>query len=83
MATKRLTPETESIPARRVRTVLAAQFCDVSPRTLEKWRVTGFGPPYIKQGAAVRYDLRALERWLASRERSSTSDPGPPPRQAA
>lgn len=82
MATKRLMPATASIPAQRVRTDLAAEVLGLKGRTLEKWRVLGFGPPYLKLGRIVVYDLRELERWAASRARSSTSDTGPPRRAA-
>jgi hypothetical protein len=37
----------------------AAERCNLSPRTLEKRRVTGGGPLYIRLGSAVRYRLEA------------------------
>ncbi len=36
-----------------------------------RWR--GDGPPFIKIGAAVRYDLDTLQGWFASRSATSTS----------
>ncbi|MCY4479319.1 MAG: helix-turn-helix domain-containing protein [Rhodospirillales bacterium] len=42
----------------------AAQRLGLSPRTLERYRVTGEGPEYLKIGRAVRYTVSALERWL-------------------
>lgn len=33
--------------------------------TLELWRARGSGPPYLKLGRAVRYDLAEVERWLS------------------
>jgi hypothetical protein len=41
---------------------------------LNKLRTSGGGPPYVKVGAAVRYEVQALEAWIATRVRSSTSD---------
>ncbi len=55
----------------------AARFLGVSPRTLEKKRLTGDGPPFLKIGRRVLYDIRDLEDYLASCRRRSTSDPGP------
>ena len=56
----------------------AAQQLGLSPRTLEKWRLTGEGPPYLKLSPhAVRYRMSDIEAWLGQRQRTSTSDPGP------
>ncbi len=54
----------------------AAARCGLSPRTLEKLRITGGGAPYVKLGRAVRYELADLDAWIASSRRASTSDPG-------
>ena len=53
-----------------------AQRLGLSPRTLERYRVTGEGPEYLKMGHAVRYTVSALERWLKGCKRRSTSDDG-------
>lgn len=45
----------------------------LSPRTLEKWRLTGDGPTYYKLGRKVAYREQDLEAWVESRRRSSTS----------
>lgn len=55
----------------------AAELFGVTIRTLERMRTDGDGPPYVKFGHAVRYDPTEVERWLAGRRRTSTSDPGP------
>jgi hypothetical protein len=46
---------------------------NVAVRTLERWRVEGLGPAWLKVGRAVRYREGDVEQWLASRERGSTS----------
>lgn len=47
-------------------------------RTLERHRLIGDGPPFVKIGASVRYPVSELEKWLATRMRNSTSEPAPP-----
>ena len=37
-------------------------------------RVRGDGPPFIKLGSRVLYDLDAVEAWLNERARHSTSE---------
>ena len=49
---------------------------DISPRTMQKWRVTGDGPPFMKIGNAVRYSLDDLAAYLERQRRTSTSDSG-------
>ena len=51
----------------------AADFLCQSVRTLQKWRVTGFGPSFYKPGRSVRYRRRDLRDWAGSRRRKSTS----------
>jgi predicted DNA-binding transcriptional regulator AlpA len=52
----------------------AAERCNLSPRTFEKLRMTGGGPPFIRLGGAVRYQLEDLDAWIASNRRRTTSD---------
>jgi len=54
----------------------ASKLLCLSVRTLQKWRLCGRGPRFLKLGHAVRYDLAELKRFLADAERASTSDPG-------
>lgn len=36
-----------------------------APETLERWRRTRCGPPYLRiQGGRVLYDRKAVEGWL-------------------
>jgi excisionase family DNA binding protein len=53
----------------------AAEFLRVSERTLERWRLEGSGPPYIKAGRRILYRVSDVESWLQARRRSSTSEP--------
>jgi predicted DNA-binding transcriptional regulator AlpA len=62
--------------SRRMRTRDAAAYTGLSVSTLEKLRVLGGGPPFLKLGRAVVYDEADLSMWLASRRRTSTSDGG-------
>ena len=55
---------------------VAAEILDVSPSYLNKLRMTGSGPPYVKIGAAVKYLLPELLPWALARSRRSTSDSG-------
>jgi len=49
-------------------TTLSAQLNGkVSESTLEKWRCTGDGPPFIKAGRKVFYRQSAVDAWLAAR----------------
>ena len=57
-------------------TVEAAQYCGLSPRTLEKRRAKQAGPRFVKLGRLVKYRLRDLEEWIARSVRISTSDRG-------
>ena len=45
-----------------------------SVRTLQKWRVTGFGPEFFKIGRSVRYRRREVLEWIESRRRAHTSE---------
>ena len=54
----------------------AGAFLELSPRTLEAYRLRGGGPPYFKAGR-IRYAEADLLAWLESCRRTSTSDPGP------
>ena len=54
----------------------AAARLKLSPRTLEKMRVTGTGPAFFKVGRLVAYTETTLGEWIADRRRKSTSDTG-------
>ena len=54
----------------------AAEYLGLSPRTLDRYRVKGSGPVYLKFGGRVRYLAADLEAWAENRRRTSTSDDG-------
>ena len=53
-----------------------AAFLGLSPRTLDRYRVSGGGPKFHKFGNRVRYARADVEAWAAERRYSSTSDVG-------
>ncbi|MES2662143.1 MAG: helix-turn-helix domain-containing protein [Pseudomonadota bacterium] len=53
-----------------------AKMTDTSPRHWQNLRMRGEGPPFIKLGKAVRYDLAELEKYFAQQSRTSTSQAG-------
>ena len=57
-------------------TLEAARHLGLSTRTLERYRVSGEGPVFIKFGGRVRYLREDLDDWAKSRRRRSTSDDG-------
>ena len=52
----------------------AASYLRLSARTLERLRVTGTGPKFVRIGKSIRYQPSALEAYIAARVRSSTSE---------
>lgn len=48
----------------------------LSERTLERLRLQGGGPLYVKAGRAVRYREADLEAWIAARVVANTSTIG-------
>lgn len=57
-------------------TLQAAERLRVSKRTLEKWRVEGTGPAFLKIGRLAFYTEEQLDAWKQTRVRRSTSDQG-------
>jgi len=52
----------------------AAEMLALSERTLERFRVTGSGPKFVRCGRSIRYRLSDVEAWIASRVVGSTSE---------
>ena len=58
-------------------TPLAADYLKLSCSMLEKLRVYGGGPPYLKLGRSVRYRREDLCHWLDERVCLNASGPNP------
>lgn len=54
----------------------AAERLGVSVSYLNKMRLTGGGPAFVKLGARVCYDQPDLSAWIDAQKRRSTSDLG-------
>jgi len=54
----------------------AAKLLRLSERTLERLRLTGGGPSYVKCGRSVRYRQADIDAWVAQRVVASTSAMG-------
>ena len=58
-----------------VTTAEASRITGISVCTLHTWRSRGGGPPFLKLGGrSVRYQRRALFKWMAARTRRNTVD---------
>ncbi|NDB67391.1 MAG: DNA-binding protein [Methylocystaceae bacterium] len=62
---------------RYLNTAQAASILQLSSRTLEKFRIKGGGPVFMKFGVRVYYRPEDLFDWVERAVRTSTSDPGP------
>lgn len=65
-----------------LRTHEAAKYLSLGIPTLEKLRVYGGGPNFVRLGRSVRYRPADLDAWLESRIYSSTSDRRQPQKEA-
>ncbi len=52
----------------------AAKMLRISPRSLERYRIAGNGPTYMKAGQRVLYRNADILAWLDSRKVKSTSE---------
>ena len=49
----------------------------LSPRTLERWRISGKGPAFVKVGGRlVGYTEQAIVEWLSRQARTHTRQEG-------
>jgi hypothetical protein len=53
--------------------IQAANYTSISKSSLDKLRVYGGGPLYIKVGARVVYDRVDLDTWLVGKKVANTS----------
>ena len=52
----------------------AAALLHLSERTLERFRVSGTGPKFVRLGRSIRYRLTDIEAFIAARIVGSTSE---------
>jgi len=56
---------------------VVAEMLSVTPRALQKWRLEGRGPKFVKiSSRAIRYRRQDLNEWVERLLRKSTSDHG-------
>lgn len=60
-------------PHTKLETEPAAEYVGSKKKTLEKLRVVGGGPAYIKHGRRVVYQVSDLDAWIDQHRRTSTS----------
>jgi len=61
---------------RMMDTTEAAAYAKLGKSTLDKLRVLGGGPHFLKIGRRVIYDIADIDDWLSSHRRRSTSETG-------
>ena len=53
----------------------AASLLNVNPRTMQKWRIQGGGPRFVRMSRrCIRYWPKDLRDWVQNRIKSSTSE---------
>jgi predicted DNA-binding transcriptional regulator AlpA len=62
-----------SNPDQMVTEEVVAEILCQSIRTIQKWRLTGFGPCFYKIGRSVRYKRSEITDWMNERRRAHTS----------
>lgn len=56
---------------------------NISPKTLQRWRYEGVGPPYIKLSKAVRYPVDDIVAYEQANRQGMPNDAALPPLTAA
>ena len=72
-----MTPQ-EGPKQRMLSTVSAAKYLDMTVQHLAQTRLNGSGPPFVKVGRRVFYDVNEIDKWIEQNTRRSTSDRGQP-----
>ncbi len=67
----------ETVAIKHLRQTNLATRWNLSPRTLERWRWLGEGPPFIKIGGRVVYRQEDIEAYEAGRRKASTAEVTP------
>ena len=56
-------------------TGMCARYPNFTPRTLQRWRASGEGPPFVRAGRRrILYRLVDVERWLTARTYQHRAD---------
>ena len=63
-----------NVGTRLLNTEESANYVGLGVHRLEKLRISGGGPEFIKLGRSVRYERAALDSWIAASRRRSTSE---------
>ncbi|MCW4458792.1 AlpA family transcriptional regulator [Microbacterium sp. MPKO10] len=74
MSAKTTAPVSSSLLDSLITADTLAERLGTKRRTVDEWRITGKGPKFIRVGRSVRYRPEAVEAWLLSQERRSTSE---------
>ena len=53
---------------------MAATYLGLTKRTLERWRVNGSGPKFVKVGKKILYRPSDLEAWMTTRTFANTAE---------
>ena len=59
---------------RLLTTIEAAEYLALGKQTIERWRLTGEGPKFVKMGGAVRYRLEDLDAFVAGNLVQTTAE---------
>ncbi len=62
------------LSSKKMKTADAAAYIGKSASWLNKTRLTGVGPVYLKIGGGVLYDVDDLDVWLAGKRRTAVYD---------
>jgi predicted DNA-binding transcriptional regulator AlpA len=67
----------ETLPQQLYTEEEVAKILHISSRTLQAWRLKGFGPPFVKMGSkSIRYKSCDLVAYIEDHTKTSTSDSG-------
>lgn len=59
---------------RLLTTIEAAEYLALGKQTIERWRLTGEGPKFVKMGGAVRYRQEDLDAFISENIKRTTAE---------
>jgi hypothetical protein len=68
--------QSTAIPGMSVQKPTVPAIVLLTPKEAARWHATGAGPPKIKIGRTVFYELSKISEWLGSREIPPARDTG-------